>query len=81
LRKISEDEKIAHAHRLVEHNSLQILKKQFSTHMEKQKARIAKTTLNNKRSSGGITIYDFKLYYIVIDMPETWDEERPQRKL
>jgi hypothetical protein len=35
-------------------------------HMEKQKLRIAKTILHNKRTSGSIPILDFKLYYEAI---------------
>jgi hypothetical protein len=34
--------------------------------MEKQKLRIAKTILHNKRTSGSIPILDFKLYYEAI---------------
>jgi hypothetical protein len=42
-----------------QHNSLQVLKEQFSTSYQKNKTPWrAKTILNNRRTSGGITIPD-----------------------
>jgi hypothetical protein len=40
--------------------------------MEKQKPRIAKTIVNNKRTSGGIIIPDLTLFYRAIVIKSTW---------
>ena len=38
-----------------------------------KKARITKTILNSKRTSGGITIPDLKMYYRAIVLKIAWD--------
>jgi hypothetical protein len=47
-------------------------KRNSQFHMEKQKPRIAKTILNNKRTSGSFTIPDLNLYYRTIVIKIAW---------
>jgi hypothetical protein len=40
---------------------------------ENKKSRIAKTTMNHKRTLGGIIILDFKLYFRAILIKTIWN--------
>jgi hypothetical protein len=75
---------ICRFHAIPHQNSNSILhgdrKNNFQIHLEQQqqKPRIMNTILNNKRTSGGITITDLKLHYraIMVRMALYWYRDR-----
>lgn len=58
---------------------IKIQKSNFQLHMENKNLRITKTILNNKITSGGITILDLKLYYIVVVIKTEYYSYRNQK--
>ena len=55
-----------------QHNILKPWKSNSKLHMEKQNPRIAKIILDNKRTSGKITIPDLKLYCFTVLIKTGW---------